>query len=104
MAWEWSHTAEGIENVRLNLMELDRETLEVIWSEWKAWDGNTSSTSGFDEAKYKSAIQEAKALTEDILADSIWEQVESLATCENGGYGAWLCPFGCHTASFDHQE
>jgi hypothetical protein len=105
MAWEWSHTVEGIDNVHSNLQDLDRKTLEVIWSEWEAWDGNTSSTSGFDEDKYKVAMEKAKTLPEDILADEIWEKASNYRTCENGGFEAWLCPFGCgcHMASFEYE-
>jgi len=95
MAWEWSHTAEAYADVEMNLRELSKTKLRIIWSEWEAWDGNTSSTSGFDEAKYKVAMKTAKTLPADILADAIWEKASAFRTCTNGGHEAWLCPFGC---------
>ena len=95
MAWEWSHTAEGIADVEMNLRDLCRDKIVAIWSEWEAWDGNTSSTSGFDKDKYAVAMKKAKDIPTDILADAIWEKAQQLRTCTNGGHEAWLCPFGC---------
>lgn len=36
------------------------------------------------------------------LAESIWSRMEELATCTNGGWEAYCCPFGCgpHMVSF----
>jgi hypothetical protein len=106
MAWEWSHTPIAYEAANENLRKLDRKTLEAIWSEWEAWDGNTSSTSGFDNDKYRVAMAKAKDLPVDIMADAIWEKASELRTCTNGGFEAWLCPFGCgcHMASFDFDD
>ncbi len=38
-------------------------------------------------------------------ADAIWQYAsEDLRTCDNGGYNAWMCPWGCHTVSFDGPD
>ena len=39
MAWSWSHSQEAYENARENLSTLDRETLEIIFAEWRAAQG-----------------------------------------------------------------
>ena len=39
MAWSWSHSQEAYENARENLSELDKETLEIIFAEWRAAQG-----------------------------------------------------------------
>ena len=95
MAWEWSHTAEGIDAVHTNLEKLDTEALREIYSEWKAWDGNTSSTEGFDEDEYRKALESCRDFAHDTLVEFIWEKAQELRTCNNGGHLAWVCPFGC---------
>jgi hypothetical protein len=34
----------------------------------------------------------------------VWEKVKALAVCDNGGFEAWVCPYGCHTLPFDLME
>lgn len=97
MAWEWSHTPEAYANARRNLGRLD-DDLRVIWAEWEAYDGND-----FDDSVYPDALARAEDIPHDVLADRIWEQMEEQATCDNGGWRAWACPFGCHTVSFDEE-
>lgn len=38
MAWSWSHSAEGMQNVRDNIALLEDDDLIVIYAEWKACD------------------------------------------------------------------
>ena len=104
MAWEWSHTPEAYENARLNLADLSTKNLRIIFAEWHAWGGESSSTSDFNKALYKDALKSATQIAGDILVDSIWERAEEHRTCDNGGFNAWVCPFGCHTVSFDREE
>ena len=103
MSWEWSHT--GYENVRENLLELDKRTLDVIWAEWAA---NTvfGDEESFDEAKYDRALTRAAGFPADILANDIWENMSNQGLCTNGGHAAWSCPYGCgcHMVSFDREE
>jgi len=41
-----------------------------------------------------------------VLADFIWEQASEYATCDNGGFNAWMCPSGCgcHCVSFSPPD
>lgn len=110
MAWEWSHTHEAYDNARMNLCGMAGKDLLTCWAEWKAWTGEGSSVmSDFDTEKYKTAMKEGRALIKQVgnqsvyvgLADDIWEKAAELRTCDNGGFRAWVCPYGCHTVSFD---
>lgn len=129
MAWSWSHTNEAYRDARANLDDLPRDTVAVIWAEWRAWDGNTFHA-GFDSKTYKRELRRAYsrmyrdkqrglevygengtlklASMESMLSD-IWERASSEdtgRTCDNGGFNAWLCPFGCgcHTVPFDREQ
>lgn len=153
MAWEWSHSAEGMQNVRDNTALLPRDELEVIYAEWKACDAvyhtalaereagkqrlreicetynsdadvwpsevadeydeltdrldtpePTWDSNAFDQDAYTTAIEDAKFLTDDVLADYVADRAEEHAMCDNGGHDAWVCPSGCHTVSFSSRE
>ena len=110
MAWEWSHSAEGINNAQNNLELLDRETLEIIFAEWRAAQGKHGiidrTHAGFNEKKYNRALAYAKTQTDGELVRFIWEKAEEFRTCDNGGFNAWMCPHGCgcHTVSFSTRE
>ena len=110
MAWEWSHSPEVYSAADYNLRELPRETLEIIFAEWRAAQGKggviDSFNPGFSEKKYKRALVHAKTLPCDVLANFIWERASEFATCDNGGFNAWLCPHGCgcHTVPFELAE
>lgn len=107
MAWSWSHSPEAYNNARQNVFNRDREWLQVVWAEWQATIPHPEHGIGFhaelDLAKYESLMVEAKALSDEALAESIWERAVELGHCTNGGWEAWCCPFGCgcHTVSFD---
>lgn len=105
MSWEWSHTEGGLENARNNLEQEPIEELQVMWAEIYATREKTRFT-GFPEFRrnrYPKCLEYAKKLPADILADSIWEFMEELRTCENGGYRLYACPYGCHTVSVDRE-
>jgi hypothetical protein len=103
MAWSWSHTAEAYDNARENLARLPKEKLEIIFAEWRAAQGKGGiihDHNEFNERKYNRALAYAKTLDDETLVDFIWERAEEAATCDNGGFEAWMCPSGCHTVSF----
>jgi hypothetical protein len=124
MAWSWSHSPEAYANALRNLEELSKEVLEEIYAEWQAcnkeneylkrvWQlevefGKTTfNEPDFDnnawcQDNYDIAIEAAKDISADVLAESIWGWAESHAVCDNGGFNAWVCPTGCHRVSFDY--
>jgi len=109
MSWEWSHTADGVDNARDQVSVLPTETLRVVWAEWKALEplsaeNGSCAERGFDEAAYEQALLEAADIGDDILADEIWEWTEAMRTCTTGGWEAWICPWGCHRVPFDPVE
>jgi len=104
MTWEWSHTQDAYDNAHNNLWGLDRETLQIIWAEWHSSeypDGGEERE--FDVQLYKFALSAVGLIDTELLIDFIWQDMERNATCDNGGYNAWCCPFGCHTVSFDRE-
>lgn len=104
MAWEWSHTAEAYEIAQENLFHLDRVTLEVIYAEWQARCGDNEFDPDFDSEAYEQGLKEAKGIATEDIVDYIWTQAEALYTCDNGGWNAWVCPWGCHTVPFSRPE
>ena len=111
MAWSWSHTAEAYQNARDNFLELPPSTLRVILAEWAAAKRNEYGGYDFNLRKYRKAIRENYRLERRLgphilesLAEDCWNKIEELATCDNGGFDCWVCPFGCHTVSFDRIE
>jgi len=103
MAWSWSHTAEAYRNAKLNLADLSRENLRVIYSEWRAHDNREEHAGGFNEDAYKIAFETSALISNENLVNDIWLEACDFATCDNGGFIAWVCPFGCHTVSFDRD-
>ncbi len=114
MVWSWSHTQEAYQNAEDNLRQLPRETLEIIFAEWRAAQekGGVINTfhAGWNQKKYDRALAYAKAMPEDFfeetIVDFIWNKMQEWATCENGGFDAHCCPYGCgcHTVSFSTPE
>lgn len=102
MAWEWSHTPEAYFAAYENVQNETREFLEVAFAEWHGNGGQYGSgnLSRFDISAHDKALERAKSLPADILADFIWQHAETQKTCDNGGFNAWVCPYGCHTVSF----
>jgi hypothetical protein len=117
MAWGWSHTEAAYENARENLYALDAEDICIIWAEWRAAVPVEDDEAEFKPKKYAKALKKAKLRIEEGLADrgdivtpiesmadEIWEHASAYATCDNGGFNAWVCPWGCHTVSFDKDD
>ena len=115
MAWSWSHTEEAYQNAYNNLENLSREDLEIIYAEIctsmkinvKARSEYiTEDTNSFNETYYEYFLEKAKNKPSgDILVNGIWDYMsEELRTCDNGGFNAHCCPYGCHTVSFDENK
>lgn len=114
MAWGWSHTAEAYENARENVNSLPRSDLLIIYAEWKAYmagkEADPQDHEPFDEQAYFEVLSREESLRHglgtpcDIMADCVWEWMEQQAICDNGGFRAWACPYGCHTVSFDKRK
>lgn len=110
MAWSWSHTHEAYVNAENNLKALDRETLVVIFAEWRAsMNRKGEYTDDFDQRRYDRALRWASDpnnITTEGLAEFIWERMNELRTCTNGGWEAHCCPYGCgcHMVSFSTPE
>jgi len=107
MAESWGHAPEAYWNGMLNTHDLPMSELMVIAAEWKA---STTSNDGFswdfDLDAYETALAEYKSavnLTSDALAGEIWKRAEELATCDNGGFNAYICPHGCHMVPFERE-
>lgn len=112
MAWSWSHSTEAYQNARENLEKQSIDFLRAVYAEWNAQanaenaydDIGDSDEPGFDEQQYYQAYQEACEIPDDILCDFIWNKMEEQATCDNGGFNAWACPYGCHLISFSEEN
>lgn len=116
MAWSWSHTANAYDAARQNLEAMPLEKLEVIFAEWRAAQGKGGiihDSDSFNEKKYNRALAHAKSLSKlgtgfahEQLVEFIWEKASEAATCDNGGFLAWMCPSGCgcHCVSFSLPE
>jgi hypothetical protein len=106
MAWSWSHTQEAYDNVRDNLCSLPEAALHVIFAEWAASVNTTEESyrAEFDADLYAEGLAEARETPIDMVQAEVWEKVKALAVCDNGGFEAWVCPYGCHTLPFDLME
>jgi hypothetical protein len=122
MAWEWSHSQEAYAAVKRQLDDKaesaaggDREAQEwllVVTAEWAMGEGCRLPYAVWLK-RYKKAMRAAAAsvrrgpdagLGWQNLADAIWDKSEAQATCDNGGWNAWVCPDGCHTLPFTHPD
>ncbi len=102
MSWEWSHAPAAYVYARKNLGKLSKKKLNIIYAEIHSANvdeyGNVSeSTSDMDIDEYNIKLKKAKTLQKDVLVDFIWDFMEKFRTCDNGGFNAYCCPFGCHT-------
>ena len=119
MAWSWSHSNEAYHNARENLFELSMTAMIEILAEWKAHNTTDSEgcTENFNDRVYR---KEQKRLQKryrrtialegyvfgfrEELVNAVWGRMEEQSTCDNGGFNAWCCPYGCHTVSFSAQQ
>lgn len=109
MSWNWSHTVEAKNNVIKNIQLLDDEVLIEVYAEWScAWYDDQTGEYDLIEAKMWTARNTARSFIDaearDIVEEAVIDKVFNLAICDNGGFRAWICPFGCHTVSFDNAN
>ncbi len=111
MAWEWSHSAEAYEAVRLNIGDLSRDDLREIYAEWRADVPHDDEREYcyddyFDEEIYNKTLRETveNKIHDESLVGTIYDYAQDQAVCDNGGFEAWVCPYGCHTVSFDRDS
>ena len=111
MAWSWSHTEQAYADAYENLQELPRTVLAEILAEWygRGDDADDADFEGFSPSKYESErarLGDGPLPTADVLADCIWELASEQAICDNGGFNAWMCPYGCgcHCVAFDRES
>lgn len=98
MAWEWSHSAEGLDYARNYLAEnMLQPELVVIAAEWATYEHSQADEDApeFDQEFYDGRLKFYDKLPVDVLAEAIWEKMEQLRTCDNGGAKLWACPYGC---------
>jgi hypothetical protein len=104
MAWEWSHTEEAYENVRENIKNVGGDTKMVVYAEWQAWHVNHSDEELDDTSWcgdcYNNVINNPENLPSDI-DQVIYDKARNYTTCDEGGFMAWICPYGCHVVPFD---
>ena len=108
MAWEWSHTMAAYKNARDNLATFDDEQLAAVYAEWRAMVPRENSEPDLHLGQYRFALIGARSKIRrgmrDLLEDVVYGHMAEQSTCDNGGFDAWACPFGCHTVSFDKGE
>ena len=104
MAWSWSHTEEAYLWARSELHTLSRDTLIEIAAEWRMHEKHPDHDEAWTtQWPVSLSIMNRKfaGLTEGSIAEFIWAKAEAQATCDNGGYNAWMCPYGCHPHCVD---
>lgn len=108
MSWEWSHTQEAYAAVSQNIYALPDDKLAVIWAEWRAAEprgdyGDVDLNLHRYRRELRRAYSWLRRDRRDELANEVDARTSELATCTNGGWKAWCCPFGCgcHMVPFD---
>jgi len=114
MAWEWSHASEAYSDAYAQVQRLPRADLLTILREWAYEDREKSGRLRFPngkqvwtDARGRSRVRGfrlpngIRRLSQDVLADLVWQRAEEHRTCTNGGWNAYLCPDGCHTVPFE---
>lgn len=110
MAWSWSHSQEAYRDAEINLNHLPQDTIATIWAEWQASTPGEFGDYNFNSRKYNREIRRAhshirRGLIGEMIVQ-IWVKASEYSTCDNGGWNAWLCPYGCgcHTVPFHIEE
>lgn len=107
MAWSWSHSPDAYRAAEHNLSRLSLTELKTIAREWMYHDrkarGAIRHRPGAKRpAGFRLPSFLARASREVLIA-WIWERMESHQMCDNGGWNAYACPYGCHTVPFDTE-
>jgi hypothetical protein len=103
MAWEWSHTDEAYADARQHVERLPRRELLTILREW-AYEDRGDRTARMSIRGAFRLPAGVRTLPTDVLADMAWARAEAHRTCTNGGWDAYVCPYGCHTVPFDPPD
>lgn len=132
MSWSWSHTEEAYQYAEKQLRQMTQKNMVVIWAEWRThqkaqadaleeaekeaeendWPEphHVNESHDFDQDYYQEQLIEAKIIIKRVgkepIADDIWNWASELRTCTNGGWEAWMCPYGCqcHMVPFGPKE
>lgn len=104
MTWGWDHCNRSYRNAKANLFDLCHETLAVIYAEIKACHTSSSGENELDVPEYSDELLLARDIPSSSLVDFIWESMDSRRLCDEGGFNAYCCPYGCHTVSFERRE
>lgn len=103
MAWSWSHSSEAYSYARCELDDFSRPLLLEILTEWRMHEKGRPDQMWADTWPKELAMvtfQNRETRTQ-ALRDAVWEKAREQATCDNGGYNAWMCPYGCHPHCVD---
>lgn len=122
MAWSWSHSIEAYEAARNKLDKQNQKWLAEVWAEWQAWEREQAIVEeqkiAFEEDREEQELpaefgenydRDFKQCKKDmrgnpwqreLIVEEIWNRMKQQATCDNGGWNAWACPYGCHYVSF----
>lgn len=106
MAWEWSHTQDAYDGAQDQVEHLPKFTLLVVLREWAHYDRDKNNTlrtrTGAKRPAGFRLPNNVRKLPQDVLAARVWTRAEDFSTCDNGGYDAHVCPYGCHTVPFEY--
>ena len=99
--WEFSHSEEAYADLEENIYSQDRKWLETVYAEIQAIENGE-----LNQKKYKLELKTASNLSNDALAEAIFEWTMQDRTCDNGGFNAYCCPFRCecHMVSMSLPE
>jgi len=100
MTWEWSHTQEAYDYVEDQIWRMDKETLQTIWAEWQMYHYCDQDMYAWHDQAYAVFVWLANRMLREQLAEVIWSGAHVQRLCTNGGWEAWVCPYGCHLVPF----
>ena len=104
MAWSWSHSAQAYVYAHDQLEQFSRTELIEILAEWRMFDRHGHNDSAWADqwsVVLRNARKWASTRIKGYLVQEIWERAERQATCDNGDWNAWMCPYGCHPHCVD---
>lgn len=116
MAWSWSHTQEAYNAVENQINrkaekaqdgERDEQEWLVVVSSEIDMNGDSSAYPVWNKKYKKALVHNTRLAIKEgwqTLATKIWDFAQEHATCDNGGFNAWVCPDGCHTLPFTDPE
>ncbi len=97
MAWEISMSQQGWSNVYENICDTDKQDLIGALIDDKIEQAEHDEDFTFSPEAEEKYSQELEQLTQDVLADMVYEMCQKHNTCENGGFEVYLDREGHHT-------